>query len=179
MIHKTILLIGVVTVMTLDISLAQAPNIIFVQDDTITLNKGASGYFEMSLKGKPFTIIFEGDQLHVSTGLNKEMFQKAKADTDINKDFNSNFYIFKYPAMPKDADYLSIREGNALSLNESHGAKPIGENMHKYTVRTLWEDDEELPLSEFKKFYLACWLDANKDQYIDKEELLWIQANIN
>ena len=157
---------------------AQTPDIKFVQGDTLSLEENKKGYYEIELYKEPFTIIYKGKELHVCAGLDEELFQFTKPDTDINADFNSYFFIFKYLAASEDADFLSIEENTGNSLNKTHGAQAAGGGLYQYTVRSLLNDGDSKPLSEFNRLFLALWLDSNKDQYIDKEELLWVRANI-
>jgi len=163
---------------TLGIIRAQIPNIVFFQGDTLSLKVGKKDYYELQLKGEPFTILFEGNELHVCAGLDEDLFQFTRANTDINADFNSYFFIFKYLAGSSSSDFLSIEKDTANSLNETHGAKSVGNSMYKYTVNSLLNEGNIEGLENFKKLYLALWLDANKDQFIDKEELVWVKANI-
>ena len=157
---------------------AQTPNIKFVQGDTVGLDESKKGYYQIDLKKDPFTIVFQGNELHVCAGLDEELFEFTKSGTDINADFNSYFFIYKYLAASKDSDYLSIEKNTGNSLNETHGAKSAGSGLYQYTVKSLMNDGSQKLLSEFKELFLALWLDANKDQFIDKEELLWVRANI-
>lgn len=156
---------------------AQTPNIHFIQGDTVRLHEGKNGYYEVKLKAAPFNLVFRGKELHVCAGLDKNLFNFTKAGTDINADFNSYFFIFKYLAGSENTDYISIEKDTGNSLNETHGAISIGEGFYQFTLKSLMNNGDNKPLSEFKELYMALWLDANKDQFIDKEELLWVRAN--
>ncbi len=157
---------------------SQTPAISFVQGETLPIEKGKSDVYEIDLSSDAFDIVFPGKELHVCAGTSEELFKFAKPDTDINADFNSYFFIFKYLAGSTDTDHLSIEENTSSALNETHGAKPTGDGSTKYTVRSLVNDGDVKPLSAYKEFFMALWLDSNKDQYIDKEELLWVRAKI-
>ena len=124
-------------------------------------------------------LVFQGKELHVCAGLDKELFNFTKPGTDINADYNSYFFIFKYLAGSEDTDYLSIEKNTGNTLNETHGAKSIGEGFYQFTLKFLINDGDKQPLSEFKELFMALWLDVNKDQYIDQEELLWVKANLH
>lgn len=157
---------------------AQTPGISFLQGEIVPLKKGKKDYYQVDLKNEAFTIVFPGKELHVCAGTEEELFKYTQAGTDINADFNSYFFIFKYLAGSEDTDYLSIEKNTANTLNETHGAKPGGDGLYQFTVRSLLNDGEQQQLSDFKALYLALWLDKNKDQYIDKEEILRVRANI-
>lgn len=157
---------------------AQIPNIKFIQGDTIPYVKGKKDYYEMDLKQEAFTILFEGSELHVCAGIDEGLFRFTQPNTDINADVNSYFFIFKYLAGTENTDFLSIEKDTGNSLNETHGAKSAGAGMSKFTVRSLMDEGDLQPLTEFRKLFLALWLDANKDQLVDKEELIWVKANI-
>ncbi len=171
-------LICVLLFSVISTSSAQTPNIKFIQGDTVALVKDKNDYYEMDLKQMPFDILFEGSELHVCASVDNGLFKFTQPNTDINADFNSYFYIFKYLAGTKNTDFLSIEKDTGNSLNETHGAKSAGDNQYRFTVRSLMNEGDIQPLSEFKKLFLALWLDANKDQFIDKEELIWVKANI-
>ncbi len=172
-----LVLVAILTV--LPVARAQKkPNITFVQKTNVELKKGEKDYYEIDLKAEPFTLYFEGNELMVSAGLEEDLFQHTKPDTDINKDFNSNFYIFKYVAGSPDTDYLIIEEESANSLNKSHGAKPAGKKMSQFTVRSLLREGKTESIANFKQLFMALWLDRNKDQFIDKKEMMWVKVNL-
>lgn len=157
----------------------KTPNITFVQQTNVVLNKGTKGYYEINLKPEPFRLIFEGKELMVCVGLDEKLFERTKAGTDINADYSSDFYIFKYAAASPDADHLVLGNGGGNSLNGTHGAKPHTKTgFFHYTVRTLHVDRKAEPIERFKQFFMALWLDKNKDQFIDKEELLHVKVNV-
>ena len=150
------------------------------QESILDLVESDSGeYYEVNIKSEPFTLEFEGDELMVCAGLTEELFQYTQADTDINADFNSYFFIFKFLAMEHNADYLPTGKDEAASLNETHGAKPKGDGTYHFKVNSLLVGEEEKPIGAFDEFFLALWLDQNKDQFIDKEELLKVKINTN
>ena len=115
----------------------------------------------------------------VCAGLTEEVFQYTKAGTDINADFNSYFFIFKFLAMENNADYLPTGKDEAASLNETHGAKPKGDGTYYFKVNSLMVGEVSKPISDFDEFYLALWLDQNKDQFIDQEELRKVKVKTN
>ena len=156
----------------------QTPDISFFQGKKIVPETSDSGYAQITIKPEAFTIQFQGNELHVCTGLNEDLFLYTAPETDINKDFNSYFYIFKFAAMPANAEYLPVGKDLAAALNKTHGARQAGPDASKFRVSALSIDNEEKPLRTFKAFYMALWLDANKDQYIDKAELLKLKVNI-
>lgn len=156
---------------------AQTPDISFMQEDKIPLQQAESNYYEIIVKPKPFTILFNGSELHVCAGLDQGLFHAATSKTDINKDFSSPFFIFKYAALPKNGDYLVLYKDGANSLNKSHGAIPFKGN-HQYTVSSIMNGNNQEPVSKLKQLFLALWLDDNKDQYIDDNELLRVKVNI-
>ncbi len=160
------------------IGFSQGPEISFVQGEQLSLSQLNNDLYELKIKPESFTLIFKGNELHVCTGLSEELFQYTKPETDINQDFNSYFFIFKYLAMPEDANYLPVGKDEAASLNKTHGAKVAGEDSSKYTVNSLSIDGELKPLSDLKEFYLALWLDSNLDQFIDTSELLKVHVII-
>lgn len=139
----------------------------------------AGDYYEVSIKPGPFTLEFKGDELMVCAGLTEELFEYTKAETDINSDFNSYFFIFKYIGMEKTADYLPTGKDEAASLNETHGAKPKGDGTYFYHVNALGFGEDSRPTKDFDTFFLALWLDENKDQFIDKDELLKVKVKTN
>lgn len=155
----------------------QTPGISFHQGKEIALEQTKNGYVELNIKPEPFTIVFEGNELHVCTGLKEDIFNYTKPKTDINADFNSCFYIFKFGAGSKDSQFLYVGNESPTSLNEVHGAK-VEKKQSTYQVSTLFVNDKENPLSDFKEFYMALWLDSNKNQYIDEKELLKVKVNI-
>lgn len=157
---------------------SQGQEISFVQGEKLSISQLTNDLFELKIKPEPFTLIFNGKELHVCTGLSEELFQYTKAETDINQDFNSYFFIFKYIAMPEDAKFLPVGKDEAASLNKTHGAKAVDENSSKFTVNSLSIDGELKPLTDFKEFYLALWLDSNLDQFIDTSELLKVHVVI-
>lgn len=158
--------------------LANAQTISFYQGEKeLTLQKTDQEYLQLNLKPEPFTMTFRGDQLHVCTGLTKDIFTNTKPKTDINADFNSCFFIYKYGAMEKNADYLLVGSETPTALNEEHGAIRDGKQS-KFKVNSLYIDEAEKPLSSLKEFYLALWLDGDKDQYIDEKELTKVKVNI-
>ncbi|MEP1096079.1 MAG: hypothetical protein ABJG78_13275 [Cyclobacteriaceae bacterium] len=176
---STTLIVLVSVLAMINVANAQSSKISFHQGDRIMLNESDSNIFQINIKPEPFTIIYEGIELNVCTGLTKELFLYTKAETDINKDFNSYFYIFKYMAMSKGSEFLPVEKDMAASLNITHGAKRAGPNKLKFKVSFLRVDDKEKPLSEFKQLHMALWLDSNKDQYIDETELLKVRVNID
>ena len=157
---------------------SQGPEISFVQGEQLSLSSLDNEIYQLKIKPEPFTLIFKGNELHVCTGLSEELFQFTKPETDINQDFNSYFFIFKYIAMPEDADFLPVGKDEAASLNKTHGAKISGEDSSKFTVNSLMIEDELKPISDLKEFYLALWLDSNLDQFIDTSELLKVHVVI-
>lgn len=157
---------------------AQTRDLLFYQGEKeLTLQNTDHGYFQLNLKPEPFTIKFRGDQLHVCTGQANDIFSYIKPKTDINSDFNSCFFIYKYGAMEKDADYLLTGHETPTALNEEHGAIRDGKQS-KFKVSSLYIDEKKKPLSELKEFYMALWLDSNKDQYIDEKELTKVRVNV-
>jgi len=160
------------------IGYCQGPEITFVQGEQLSLSQLNNDLYELKIKPVPFTLIFKGNELLVCTGLSEELFEYTKPETDINQDFNSYFFIFKYIAMPEDANFLPVGKDEAASLNKTHGAKTVDENSSKFTVNSLSIDGELKPLSDQKEFYLALWLDSNLDQFIDTSELLKVHVVI-
>ncbi len=157
---------------------AQIPDIKFVQGDTMSLQKGKKNYFEVELRREAFTLVFKGNELHVCAGLEENLYEFTKPNTDINADFNSYFFIFKYLAGSPDSDFLSIEKDTGNSLNETHGARPAKDGYYQYTIRNVMNDGEINPISDFKKLFMALWLDSNRDQFIDEQELLWVKATL-
>ncbi|WP_297761175.1 hypothetical protein [uncultured Muriicola sp.] len=160
------------------IGYGQGPEITFLQGEQLSLSPLDNDLYELKIKPESFTLVFKGNELHVCTGLSEELFQFTKPETDINQDFNSYFFIFKYIAMPEDANYLPVGKDEAASLNKTHGAKLAGKDSSKFTVASLQIEDELKPLNELKEFYLALWLDTNLDQFIDTSELLKVHVVI-
>jgi len=160
------------------IGFSQGPEISFVQGEKLSLSPLNNDLHQLKIKPGPFTLIFKGNELHVCTGLSEEFFQFTKPETDINQDFNSYFFIFKYIAMPEDANFLPVGKDEAASLNKTHGAKVAGEDSSKFTVNSLMIENELKPVSDLKEFYLALWLDSNLDQFIDTSELLKVHVII-
>lgn len=157
---------------------AQSPNIKFVQGDTLSLKQGKENYYEITLRKEPFTLIFPGNELLVCAGLDKDLFRFTKPGTDINADFNSYFFIYKFIAASEDSDFLTLEKDAGNALNETHGAQAAGSDRFGYTVRSLAYKGTLKSISEFEELFMALWLDINKDQFIDKEELLWVKAQI-
>ena len=154
------------------------PNITLVQEKNVTFEKGEKDYYEVSLKAEPFTLHFEGKELLVSAGLEEDLFENTRSGVDINKDYGSNFYIFKYAAGAPDTDYLIVDGESANALNVSHGVLPAGKKKSLFTVKSLFREGKPEPLSNFEQFFMALWLDKNKDQFIDQEEIIWVKVNI-
>ena len=144
---------GVVIVALCMVSIceAQMPNIKFVQGDTLQLIKSKKEYYDVDLKGEPFSLVFEGDELHVCAGLDESLFQFTKPETDINADANSYFFIFKYLAGSRDSDFLSIEKDTGNALNETHGAQRANGKNYQYLVKTLMNDGDLVSIGEFKK----------------------------
>lgn len=159
-------------------AIAQNPNIAFKQGEKVDMIKIDDNYFEIKIKKKPFTILFEADQLMVCAGLTDQIFKYAKPNTDINADFNSYFFIAKYAAMSKDADYLIIEKDASSSLNLGHGAKKEENGLYSFKVSSLFENGKKTSISKLNNFYLSLWLDKNLDQFVDKEELLWVKVSL-
>ena len=165
-------------ILVLNVSVeAQFQDVKFVQGDTLTLIESKKNYFDVDLKAAPFSLIFKGNELHVCAGLDESLFEFTKPDTDINADASSYFFIFKYLAGSQESDFLSIEKDTGVALNETHGAFPDGRGYSIYNVRRFMIDGDLVPISEFKRVFFAFWLDKNKDQFIDKMELLWVRAN--
>ena len=149
------------------------------QETVLELEKSDVGnYYEVSIKPASFTLEFEGKELMVCTGLTEDLFSHTKAETDINADFNSYFFIFKFLAMEGNADYLPTGADEAASLNKTHGAKNTGDGTSSFTVNSLQVGDEKRPISAFDTFFMALWNDQNKDQFIDKNELIHLKVNV-
>lgn len=150
-----------------------------VQEKELQLQKSDSGdYYEVSITPAPFTLQFEGRELMVSAGLSEDLFASTKPDIDINVDFGSYFYIGKFLAMEEDASYLPTGAHEAASLNKNHGAKSEAGGRSSFEVRFLDVAGDKKPLSDFKEFYMAVWLDQNKDQFIDSDEIIHLKVNI-
>lgn len=158
---------------------AQSPDIAFIQEDTLKLEHSNLDYYEVSLGDEPFTILFEGEALYVCAGVGEELFQFTKAGTDSKTDFNSYFFVFKYLAGSENSDFISIEKDTGISLNKAHGMKPAGSGWNQYLVKSVMNEGKMVPLANYNELFLALWLDANKDQFVDQVELLWVKATIN
>ncbi len=156
---------------------AQTSDIRFMQEGQILPYQVEKNYHVIGIKPKPFTILFNGPELHACAGLDETLYSAAKSETDINKDFKSPFFIFKYAALPETGGYLVLYNDGANSLNKSHGAKPF-ESQYQYTVSSIMKDKNQLPVSNLKQLFFVLWLDKNKDQYIDDSELLRVKIRI-
>ncbi len=146
------------------------PDITFIQDSIILLSKASGNNYEITAGPGPFTILFSGPELNVCAGLDEEVFKAAGSGVDVVKDFNSPFSIFKYAAMPKDGGYLYLYKDGANSLNQSHGAKPYKKG-HRYTVSSIMSQGRQKAVGTLEKLYLVLWLDKNRDEFIDDDEL--------
>jgi len=142
--------------------------------EAMPLRQQDDGTFKLELKAEPFMIIFPGEELQVCAGIEPGLFEHAQAGVDINADFNSNFFIYKYLAGTSDSNFLSIEKDTGMSLNPTHGAKPYDKGFSFYEVANLQLDGQEYPLSTHDRLYIALWLDKNKDQFIDQEELIHV-----
>jgi len=146
------------------------------QSSVLELEKvDSKNYHQVTIQPASFTLEFDGKELMVCAGLTEDLFLHTKAETDINADFNSYFFIFKFLAMEGNADYLPIGPDEAASLNETHGAKITEEDKSTFTVNSLQVSGEKKPISDFDTFFMALWLDQNKDQFIDRNELLHLK----
>jgi hypothetical protein len=145
----------------------------------VPLELQENGVYKLELKPESFTLVFPGEELHVCAGLDEELFEHAKAGTDINADFNSYFFIYKYLAGASDSEFLSIEKDTGMSLNKTHGAKPLNKspnnNRSYYRISSLQSDDKSILLGSVKQLYMAIWRDANKDQFIDPQESMHVQ----
>ena len=176
---KKINLIMISTVFLLAITkLSGQPKITFIQGDKLNL-KTDGDLQTIKIKPNAFTIRFEAEELHVCTGLDEDLYQFAKPEIDINQDFNSSFFIFKYLAMSEDADYLPVGKDVAASLNKTHGAKPVDGQHNEFKVVALQVDDKLKKLKQLDEFYMALWLDDNKDQFIDADEYLKVKVVVS
>ncbi|WP_297693158.1 hypothetical protein [uncultured Eudoraea sp.] len=147
------------------------------QSSVLELEKvDSKNFHQVTIQPESFTLEFEGKELMVCAGLTEDLFLHTKAETDINADFNSYFFIFKFLAMEGNADYLPIGPDEAASLNETHGAKITEEGKSTFTVNSLQVSGEKKPISAFDRFFMALWNDQNKDQFIDKNELLHLKV---
>ena len=174
-----IITLSIVAAIFLSHGQSYAQDISFVQNgEEIAVNETDYSYDEIAISPEAFDIVFKGKELHAVTGLTSEVYQYAKADTDINADFNSYFYIFKYLAMGEDSQFLPAGKDEAASLNATHGAKPEGKKHSKFTVAALQVEGEDKPVAELSEFFLALWLDVNKDQFIDESELMQVRVVI-
>lgn len=175
---KSLFLVLILLVITVSTTQANMPDIQFVQGEELSLTQTDNNFFEINIKPEPFTIRFKGTQLNVCAGLDESLFQAAKPETDINKDFKSPFFIFKYAALPETADFIVLYKDGANSLNDAHGAKPYEKNMYQFTVSSISTGKHNTAVSDLKQFFLALWLDKNKDQFIDKDEFLRIKISV-
>lgn len=176
---KASFILTLLMVISVDIVWGQTKLIEFHQADQIELQKPDNdGVYQLNIKPEPFTITFPGELINVCTDLNADLFEFTKPDTDINADFNSCFFIFKSKAMDKEADYLILGTDGSSPLNEAHGARKTDSEHSVFKVSSLSVDSEKLPVSGFSEFYMALWLDSNKDQYVDEAELLKVKVNV-
>ena len=162
---------------SMGLACAQTLDISFMQGEKISLHKTNGNHYEITIKPKPFAIIFNGAELNVCVGFDEALFQAVKTKTDINKDYKSPFFIYKYTALPKNGDHLHLYNTGANSLNKSHGAKKFNGN-YQYTVSSIMASKKLVPISNLKQLFLALWLDQNKDQYIDENELIRVKVKI-
>jgi len=159
-------------------TLRQSPQLalrVYQDGKQLAMQAEDNGVVRVTLAKAAFDLNYPQGLLAVCAWTDDSVYGKAKVGTDTMQDFTSCMLVYKFIAMPADASYLFLSKDSAFSLTAEHGAKTLSEKRATYRVTHLEQEGKgkpAIPLANVKgELYLATWMDKNKNQVIDADEL--------